>query len=64
MIFNIAKKAGQIEKTMQKEKTKKLKKETEVKVISTEDVSIDCSTGTRIEIITQKQMSMIWLNLF
>ena len=54
MIFNIAKKAGQIEKTMQKDKTKKIKKETKVKVISTEDVSIDYSTGTKLkEFITQ-----------
>ena len=45
MIFKIAKKAGQIEKTMQKEKTRKPKKENRTEVIANEDVSTDYSTG-------------------
>ena len=45
MIFQIAKKAGQVEKTIQKEKKKKSQKETGIKVISSEDPSADYSTG-------------------
>ena len=45
MIFQIAKKAGQVEKTIQKEKAKKSKKETSIKVISSDDPSADYSTG-------------------
>ena len=45
MIFKIAKKAGQIEKTIHKEKAGKPKKENGIKVISMEHVSTDYSTG-------------------
>ena len=48
MIFQIAKKAGQVEKTIQKEKAKKSKKENGIKVISNEDLSADNSTGISI----------------
>ena len=51
MIFNIARQAGQIEKTMQKDTAKQLKKETEMKVVPADDISTECATGTRIEII-------------
>ena len=44
LIYNIAKKAGQIEKKGQKNRPNK-EKESKIKVISTEDVSTDNSTG-------------------
>ena len=47
LIYNIAKKAGQIEKDSQTNKANK-GKESKIKVISTEDVSTDNSTGMYI----------------
>ena len=55
MIFQIAKKAGQVEKTIQKEKAKKSKKESGIKVISSDDPSADYSTG-----ISNIDLSVSW----
>ena len=55
MIFQIAKKAGQVEKTIQKEKAKKSKKESGIKVISSDDPSVDYSTG-----ISNIDLSVSW----
>ena len=62
LIYNIAKKAGQIEKKGQKNRPNK-EKESKIKVISTEDVSTDNSTGKNICNPTSQQNLHITLLL-